>query len=236
MFFTVPQGHQVAIMRLGKFSSIKGAGFRFKLPFIDTLYSPLGWNNCAVKEQHFIELAEQQLDPKFSRKAHTKDNLEVEIDCSIYWQIVNTKKALFDIDNLIESIKDSCLNAMRDVVGNHELDQLLGSKNRINDLVTAELRDKTSAWGISIRSVEIQEIITNDETASAMRQEMVAERKKRAMILEAEGEAASIKIRSAAESEYLDMLIGKIGKDEASRILLNDRIIPGVSSGETITP
>ena len=187
LIFTIPQSHCVIVERLGKFSHVKKHGLCFKLPFIDQVRSvETEWGNVANKRGFLIELAEQQTDTK-ARRCHTQDNVGVIADAVVYWKIIDPKLALYEIDSLPLAVSDSVMNALRANIGLMDFDTLLGEREELNARIATQLRDTTGKWGITISRVEIQEIATDDKTTDAMRQQMAAERRKKADILEAEG-------------------------------------------------
>ncbi len=172
------------------------------------------------------------------KQCHSKDNVAVTIDASIYWRIIDVKKALFEVDVLPTAVIDTCLNALRSQVGKMTLDQILSSRQELSDKVATDLIETTGKWGIQISRVEIQELETSDATAEAMMLEMAAERRKRSEILQAEGiaaakiktaeaEAYAIKIKAEAEAEYLEKLSESIGRDQVGTILMVEKILEG---------
>lgn len=255
IFFQVPQSHVAVLTRFGKFSRILEQGLHARIPFIESVYK-VNWG-IANKNGMFIELTEQITDTS-PRTCHTKDNVPVEIDASVYWRITDVTKALFEVDNLPISLTDSCLNALRAKIGKLTLDQVLSSRKELSEQIAAELIEVSVKWGVQISRVEIQELKTSDEAAEAMRQEMTAERRKRASVLEAEGEAESrkkiaeaeasaikikaeadacaIKIKAEAESEYIKTLSDTIGLEKVSKILMLEKVLDGykeISSKDT---
>lgn len=237
IFFTVPQSHAVVITRFGKYAKTKKQGLRARIPFIEKIYHVSDWRDVANKKGFLIELTEQNLDTR-PKQCHSKDNVPVTVDASIYWRIIDVKKALFEVDILPKAIVDTCLNALRSEIGKLSLDQILSSRQELSEKVAANLIETSSRWGVQISRVEIQELETSDETAEAMRLEMAAERKKRANILEAEGiatakmktadaEAYSIKIRAEAEAEYLNKLSATLSKEHVGQILMMEKILEG---------
>jgi len=251
MIYSVPQSHAIVIERFGKYSRTQLGGIRFKLPIIESIKTVEYWGDEANKGSYYIELAEQRTDTQ-PRQCHTKDNVSINVNASIYWRILEPHKAIYEVDNIIDSLPDSALNALRANVGTLTLDQTLSERQKLNDLIFTQLEQITKSWGIQLIRVEIQEITTNDDTADAMRQEMTAERQKRALILEAEGkkqseittaegiaesirikakaEAEALKIKAAAEKEYLTQIIEKIGKENAGKVLISEKYILGMES------
>lgn len=208
LIYTVPQAHCAIIERLGKFSAIVPAGLHMRMPFIDrqkNVIRDCGWKAgntpvaCKVVGGiTMIELTDQRLDTK-PRICHTADNVPVRIDSVIFWRIVDPVKAVYAVDRLIESLIDQALNAMRSSIGGSKLDELLTNREQLNADITEKVATVADRWGIVIQRVEIQELQTDEATTNAMRQEMVAEREKRATILNAEAKAKATMTTAEAE-------------------------------------
>ena len=245
LIHTVPQNHVVIIERFGKFSKVQRAGLRFLIPFLDKMKTLEAWNAVAIKPNNsgtpiWIELSEQRSNTP-SRQAQTIDNVTVEANASVYWRITDPIKAVYEIDHLPSSIADVTLNVLRSNLGKLKLDQILSERQNLNQRIAAELLDTTTRWGVSVSRVEIQEILYSSETADAMLQEMTAERKRRAAISEAEGEAQSITIKATAqagaikliaESEkfYLEQMTKFTSADMAIKVLIAQKYISGMDS------
>lgn len=249
IIYTVPQNHVVLVKRFGKHSRVQKDGLRFKLPFIESIKYVNNWNRIANKKGCFIELSEQQTDTR-PRLCQTKDNVTIEADASVYWKILDPVKAVYDIDILPKSIADVALNALRANIGTLKLDQVLSERQNLNKKISAQLMEVAAKWGVIFTRVEIQEINYSNETAEAMMQEMAAERKKRALIAEAEGmaqaeltkakseaEASYIRAKSQAnvlnliatsESDYLSKLKEEVTVENASQIVMLQKYIEGM--------
>jgi len=253
--YTVPQGHCVIVERLGKANRVQKAGLRFRIPIIETVRDVApDWGVEANKEGVYIELTEQQTDAK-ARQTQTKDNVTLQaLDAVVYWKIVDPMRALYEVDSLIQSVKDMALNALRSRVGQRTLDELLGQRDLINDEVASDLADTMARWGVRLTRVDIQEIRYDDSTAEAMRQQMEAERKARAAVLTAKGEAEaqvmmanaakeaaiiraegaakSLEIRAQGEAAYLLAVVKLLSTGDAANLLLAQKYLDGF---ETIT-
>lgn len=246
IIYIVPQNHVLLIKRFGKHSRVQKEGLRFKIPFIESIKYVEGWNRIANKNRCYIELSEQQTDTP-PRQCQTIDNVTIDANASIYWKILDPVKAVYDIDILPKSIADIALNALRTNIGKLKLDQVLSERQNLNKKIAAELIEIASKWGVSFTRVEIQEITYSDETAEAMMQEMAAERKKRALIAEAEGKATaeitkaeaevstilmiaeaqakSLKLIAEGEKSYLSQLMEKTTKESAGQIMLAQKYL-----------
>lgn len=222
---------------------------RFKIPILDKIkdVSPL-WGEETNKNGIFIELTEQITDTP-PREYFTKDNVKVSADCVMRWRIVDAIKAIYEVDNLHRSIKETVLNSMRGEIGSRELDNVLSARQAISESILANITPTLSRWGIQLTSVELQEVKTDDATADAMRQQLEAERKSRAIAAQAKGEAEailakanaekdasilkaqglneSLKIVAEAEKAYLEQISSSVGKEEAAKILMAQKTIDG---------
>lgn len=251
LIYTIPQNHVILIKRFGKHSKVQREGLRFKLPIIESFKTVYDWEGIANKNGYFIELSEQQTDTP-SRQCQTLDNVTIDANASIYWRIVDPIKAVYDIDILPKSIADIALNALRANIGKIKLDQVLSERQNLNTKIAAQLADTASKWGVAFTRVEIQEINYSSETAEAMMQEMTAERKKRALMAEAEGEASAevtkataeanatiirakaqadaIKLIADAESIYISKLKENTSLEIAGQIIISQKYIDGMKA------
>jgi regulator of protease activity HflC (stomatin/prohibitin superfamily) len=238
----------VVIERLGKFSRIQREGLRFRLPIIEQIRRVDTWGDQVNKQGMFIELMEQQTDTP-TRQTHTRDNVAVNSNASVYWRIIDPRKALYEIDSLPRSVSDIALNALRSNIGTMNLDELLAERQSLNERIASELSETARKWGIQFTRVEIQEIQTTEETAQAMRQQMDAERKRRAVVaaaegtaqaevriaeaqkqaavLRAEGQAKALELTAEAEAKYLERLGERLTPEGAVRVLIAQKFIHG---------
>ncbi len=251
LIYTVPQSHVVLVKRFGKHARVQSQGLRMKIPFIETIKRVPEWDGTANKRGFFVELSEQQTDTP-PRQCQTMDNVTIDANASIYWRITDPIKAVYDIDILPKSIADVGLNALRANIGKLKLDQVLSERQNLNMKIAAQLAETAGKWGIVFTRVEIQEINYSSETAEAMMQEMTAERKKRAVMAEAEGEAQAevtrataeanatliraqaqadaLKMLAEAESNYLSQLKENTTKEIAGQIIISQKYIDGMKA------
>ena len=207
LVYVVAQSHCVVIERFGKFSRIQRAGIRFRLPMIENVRSLDSWGDTANKEGWVMELTEQQTDTP-SRQCHTKDNVPITANASVYWRITDPRRALYEVDILPQAVADIALNALRSNIGALDLDTVLSERQELNQRIAAQLSDTAKKWGILFTRVEIQELKTAENVSTAMLQQMDAERRKRAFISEAEGQAEA-KIKLAEAQQQSDILIAQ---------------------------
>ena len=204
----VPQSETRVVERLGKFHSVLQPGLNFIIPFIDkpkTIYTrkyetggAFGKSNVRVATTSVIDLREQVFDFP-SQQVITRDNVTTEINALLYFQIVDPKKSVYEIDNLPNAIEKLTQTSLRNVIGELELDETLTSRDTINAKLQAILDDATNKWGVKVNRVELQDITPPESVRVAMEKQMQAERNRRAEILNAEGEKQSLILRSEGQ-------------------------------------
>ena len=203
----VPQSETRVIERLGRFHSVLPAGLNIIWPFIDRpklIYTRKetggSGNFVRLVTTPVIDLREQVYDFP-SQQVITKDNVTTEINALLYFQIVDPKKAVYEIDNLPNAIEKLTQTSLRNVIGELELDETLTSRDTINSRLQLILDDATNKWGVKVNRVELQDITPPESVRMAMEKQMQAERNRRAEILNAEGEKQSQILRSEGEKQ-----------------------------------
>lgn len=203
----VPQSETRVIERLGRFHSVLSPGLNIIWPFIDKpklvytrrVETSLGGRTIVrTTASRSIDLREQVYDFP-SQQVITKDNVTTEINALLYFQIVDAKKAVYEIDNLPNALEKLTQTTLRNVIGELELDQTLTSRDTINSRLQAILDDVTNKWGVKVNRVELQDITPPKSVREAMEKQMQAERNRRAEILNAEGQKTSVILRSEGE-------------------------------------
>jgi regulator of protease activity HflC (stomatin/prohibitin superfamily) len=170
----VPQANAFVIQRFGKYSRTLDAGFHVKTPFIEKVAK-----RVSLKEQ----VADFPPQPVI-----TRDNVTMQIDTVVFFQVMDAKLYTYGVTNPIAAIESLSATTLRNIIGDLELDHTLTSRDTINTKITAILDEATDKWGIKVNRVEVKNIIPPREIQDAMEKQMKAEREKRAMILKAEGE------------------------------------------------
>ena len=202
----VPQSETKVIERLGRFHKVLPAGLNIIWPFIDrakVIYTRrvehVGHRTfTAISTTTVIDLREQVYDFP-SQQVITKDNVTTEINALLYFQIVDPKKSVYEIDNLPNAIEKLTQTSLRNVIGELELDETLTSRDTINSKLQAILDEATNKWGVKVNRVELQDITPPESVREAMEKQMQAERNRRAEILNAEGEKQSLILRSEGQ-------------------------------------
>ena len=173
----VQQSKAYVVERLGAFHSVWGVGLHFKLPFIERVVKKV-----SLKEQV------ADFDPQ---PVITKDNITMQIDTVIYFQITDPKLYTYGVEYPMSAIENLTATTLRNIIGEMELDQSLTSRDTINAKMRSILDEATDPWGIKVNRVELKNILPPREIQNAMEKQMKAERERRESILQAEGEKAS---------------------------------------------
>ena len=205
----VQQAEVVIVERLGKFDRVLESGFNFIIPIIeapraiDWKVTQRGFDGSTysvIQKRTRIDLREAVYD--FPRQnVITKDNASISINALLYFQIVDPKSAVYEIQNLPEAIEKLTQTNLRNLVGQLDLDESLVSRDKINHELRAILDDATNKWGVKVNRVELQDIIPPSDIQTAMEKQMKAERDRRAAILEAEGLKKSAVLKAEGEKE-----------------------------------
>jgi len=195
----VSQASAYVIERLGAYSGTWGVGLHLKMPFIERVVRVV-----TLKEQ-VVDFAPQPVI--------TKDNVTMQIDTVIYFQITDPKLYAYGVDNPLAAIENLTATTLRNIIGDLELDETLTSRDTINTKMRAILDEATDPWGIKINRVELKNIMPPKAIQDAMEKQMKAERERREAILRAEGEKASAVL--VAEGAKESMILNAQGKKES---------------------
>ena len=183
----VPQAHAFVLERLGAFHASWGTGLHVKIPFFDRIAKKV-----SLKEQ-VIDFPPQPVI--------TKDNVTMQIDTVVYFQITDPKLYAYGVENPISAIENLSATTLRNIIGDMELDHTLTSRDVINSKIRVILDEATDAWGIKVNRVELKNIIPPAEIQDSMEKQMKAERERRAKILDAEGEKRSAILIAEGQKE-----------------------------------
>lgn len=206
----IPQSETRIIERLGRYYGTFQPGINIIIPFIDRAKEIVALRNGRYSYTTSIDLREQVYD--FDRQnVITKDNIQMQINALLYFQIVDPFKAVYEINNLPNAIEKLTQTTLRNIIGEMELDQTLTSRDTINTKLRSVLDDATNKWGIKVNRVELQDIIPPESVLQAMEKQMQAERNKRATILTSEGEKQAAILQSEGEKT------SRINRAEAER-------------------
>ena len=191
-FRVIQQGNSVLVERLGSFSRTLKPGMNIVVPLLE-------------KEVSRQSLKERVLDVP-PQHCITKDNVKISVDAVIYWQLVDHFKGYYAVLNMEAALVNLVLTQIRSEIGLMDLDQTFSARQAINDRLLQELDEATDPWGIKVTRVELRDILPSSGVVEAMETQMTAERRKRATILDSEGEQeAAINVaRGRAEALVLE--------------------------------
>ena len=183
----VPQAHAYVVERLGAYHVTWGTGLHFKIPFIEKVSK-----NVSLKEQ-VVDFPPQPVI--------TKDNVTMQIDTVVYFQITDAKLYTYGVERPVSAIENLSATTLRNIIGDLELDHTLTSRDFINTKIRTILDEATDAWGIKVNRVELKNILPPTEIQESMEKQMKADRERRARILEAEGQKQSAILVAEGEKE-----------------------------------
>ena len=183
----VSQSRAVVIERLGSYNRTMSTGLNYKIPIIDRVASSVSLKEVAK------DFAPQPVI--------TKDNVTMQIDTVVYYQITDPKLYTYGIENPVSAIETLTATTLRNIIGELELDETLTSRDIINTKMRAILDEATDAWGIKVNRVEVKNILPPHDIQEAMEKQMRAERERREAILKAEGEKKAAILLAEGEKE-----------------------------------
>lgn len=183
----VQQAQAYVIERLGAYSTTWHVGLHFKIPFVESIAKKI-----SLKEQVY------DFPPQ---PVITKDNVTMQIDTVLYFEITDPKLYTYGVENPINAIENLSATTLRNIIGDLELDQTLTSRDVINSKMRAILDEATDPWGIKVNRVELKNILPPREIQDAMEKQMKAERERRQAILRAEGEKTAAILTAEGEKE-----------------------------------
>ena len=185
----VPQANSYVVERLGAYHASWDVGLHIKIPFIERIAK-----RVSLKEQ-VVDFPPQPVI--------TKDNVTMQIDTVVYYQITDPKMFTYGVEHPMSAIENLTATTLRNIIGDLELDQTLTSRELVNTKMRSILDDATDPWGIKINRVELKNILPPKEIRDAMEKQMKAERERRESILKAEGEKKSAILIAEGEKESM---------------------------------
>ncbi len=197
----ISQGDEALVERLGKYRRTLKPGLQFVLPLVD-------------KIAYVDTIRERVLDIP-PQSVITNDNLTLEVDAVVYWQIMEIERAYYAIENVESAIQEIVLTSMRSQIGRLPLQQILSTKDEIDKALLKKLDEATSSWGVKVIRVEIQNITFSEKLRTAMESEKVALSQKQTFLAKAQAEAESIKLLSESlnlspdRPEFIQFLIAQ---------------------------
>lgn len=183
----IPQSEAKVVERLGSYNATLGTGPHYVIPFIDRVA------NTVTLKEIVKDFAPQPVI--------TKDNVTMQIDTVVYFQITDPKLYTYGVENPINAIENLTATTLRNIIGELELDQTLTSRDIINSKMRSILDEATDPWGIKVNRVEVKNILPPRDIQEAMEKQMRAERERREKILQAEGEKKAAVLIAEGEKE-----------------------------------
>ena len=181
----VPQSNVFVIERFGKYSRTLNAGLSIIVPYLD-------------KVAHRVSILERQLR-EFTISVISKDNVEVKLESTVFYRITDASRSVYRIRDVESAINTAATSIVRSAAGRLELDELQSSRDSMNEEISTNLKEAAEVWGVDITRTEITDIIVDEETKKSQRQQLNAERTRRATIAEAEGEKQSVQLKAEAK-------------------------------------
>ena len=180
----IPQGEEWIVQRLGKYRETLTPGLRFIIPYIDTIAYKL------TTKDIILDVQEQEVI--------TRDNAVIVVNAIAFIKITDPVKAVYGVQNYSEAIRNMIMTTLRSIVGEMELDHALSQRDMIKARLKAGVADEAMDWGLTVKSVEIQDIKPSQSMQRAMELQAAAERERKAMVTRAEGEKQSMILTAEA--------------------------------------
>ena len=181
----VPQSKVFVIERFGKFTRILESGLSLIVPFVDRV---------AFR----VDILERQLPP-FKMSVITEDNVEFELVATVFFRVLDAAKSVYRIRNIDLAIENTAISVVRSAAGKLELDDLQSSREAMNQEIAARLSKAAEVWGVEVTRTEILDVLVDEKTKESQRQQLNAERERRAAIARAEGDKRSVELKADAE-------------------------------------
>jgi regulator of protease activity HflC (stomatin/prohibitin superfamily) len=195
----VPEYERLVVLALGRYGGTRGPGITYVIPGFEKA-------RTVDMREKFLEIPRQT--------AITKDNAPIAIDFLVYYRVIDPKRSVLTVDNVVVASLNIATTTLRAVIGDIDLDVVLAKREQINDTLRVKLDEVTERWGLKVTTVEIREIEPPREVQVAMNRQMTAERERRATVTQAEGErAAAIMV---AEGEKQAAILRAEGQKESA--------------------
>lgn len=194
----VPQSSALLIERLGRFHRVAASGLNIIVPFFESPRA-VYWTNVRPGTT-FIDSREQFIDLP-PQPVITRDNVTINVDSVVYWQITDPIKAVYEVADLVGGLVQLTITGMRSVMGEMDLDHTLSSRDSINAKLRLILDEATDKWGVKVTRVDVKNINPPEDVRITMEKQMTAERNRRALILQAEGDKQAAITRAEGEKQ-----------------------------------
>lgn len=181
----VPQSDEYVVERFGKYRQTLSAGINLLIPFLDRI-------------EHKVVILERQLDA-FDISVITRDNVEITLETTVFFRVIDAAKSVYRIRDVPLALRTTAESIIRSAAGKLELDDIQSSRQQMNDEILKNLRDASEVWGLEITRSEITDVRVDQATKEAQRQQLNAERERRATVAKAEGERQRVQLEADAQ-------------------------------------
>ena len=181
----VPQSDEYVVERFGRYRATLAAGINLLVPFLDRV-------------AHKIQILERQLDA-FVISVITRDNVEIELETTVFFRVINASKSVYRIKDVPLALRTTAESIIRSAAGKLELDEVQSSRQKMNEEILQNLREASEVWGLEITRSEITDVRVDEATKEAQRQQLNAERERRATVARAEGERQRVELQADGE-------------------------------------
>ena len=181
----VPQSMVYVIERFGKYDKTLKAGLNFIIPFLQHI-------------AHRVDILERQL-PTSKLKVITMDNVEIGLEISVFYRVVEAEKSVYRIKDLDEGVKVLSASIIRAACGELEFDEVQSKRETLNNKIKNDVSEGTAAWGIEVTRTEVLDVVVDEITKKGMQRQLDAERERRALVLKAEGEREALQLEADAK-------------------------------------
>lgn len=181
----VPQSEEYVVERFGKYRQTLMAGINLLVPFLDRI-------------EHKVVVLERQLDA-FDISVITRDNVEIILETTVFFRVIDAAKSVYRIRDVPLALRTTAESVIRSAAGKLELDDIQSSRQQMNDEILKNLREASEVWGLEITRSEITDVRVDEATKQAQRQQLNAERERRATVAKAEGERQRVELEADAE-------------------------------------
>ena len=181
----VPQSDEYVVERFGRYRVTLAAGINLLIPFLDRI-------------EHKIQILERQLDA-FVISVITRDNVEIELETTVFFRVINASKSVYRIKDVPLALRTTAESIIRSAAGKLELDEVQSSRQKMNEEILQNLREASEVWGLEITRSEITDVRVDEATKEAQRQQLNAERERRATVARAEGERQRVELQADGE-------------------------------------
>jgi regulator of protease activity HflC (stomatin/prohibitin superfamily) len=203
----INQGDQALVERLGRYQKKLGPGLNFVVPFLDTIV--------------LIESMRERLLDVPPQSAITRDNVALDVDAVVYWRILDLERTYYEIENIHEAIRELVVTTLRSEIGKMKFEDTFSSRDELNQALLDQLDEATEPWGVKVTRVEVQSIDPPQSVLDSMQQQQAAELKRRATVLEAEGDREASIQRAEGTVQSIRLLSDALKERSDAREILN---------------